>query len=71
MEVEEISPTDRLYRDLVHSGLAFGARRWLACLQRACERSASLMMASTSSHDIGGGTYIQSCRVYILRILTV
>ncbi|KAL7589898.1 hypothetical protein Lser_V15G35652 [Lactuca serriola] len=54
MEVEEISPTDRLYRDLVHSGLAFGARRWLACLQRACERSASLMMASTSSHDIGG-----------------
>ncbi|KAI3517885.1 hypothetical protein L1887_17106 [Cichorium endivia] len=54
MEVEEISPIDRLYRDFIHSGLAFGARRWLASLQRACERTASLMMTGNSSHDLGG-----------------
>ncbi|XP_024992062.1 homeobox-leucine zipper protein HDG11-like [Cynara cardunculus var. scolymus] len=53
-EVEELAPIDRLYRDFIHSGLAFGAKRWLACLQRACERSASLMMANSSSHDLGG-----------------
>lgn len=53
-EVEELVPIDRLYRDFIHSGLAFGAKRWLACLQRACERTASLMMTNSSSHDLGG-----------------
>ncbi|KAJ0922393.1 putative START domain-containing protein [Helianthus annuus] len=48
------NPIDRLYRDFIYSGLAFGAKRWLACLQRACERSASLMMTTTVSHDLGG-----------------
>ncbi|KAJ0922397.1 putative transcription factor & lipid binding HD-SAD family [Helianthus annuus] len=57
MEVEEVTPIDRLYRDFIYSGLAFGAKRWLACLQRACERSASLMMTTTVSHDLGGGTH--------------
>ncbi|KAI3735674.1 hypothetical protein L6452_15182 [Arctium lappa] len=52
-EIEEIAPIDRLYRDFIHSGLAFGAKRWLACLQRACERIASLM-TNSSSHDLGG-----------------
>ncbi|KAJ9552887.1 hypothetical protein OSB04_016932 [Centaurea solstitialis] len=54
IEVEEIAPIDRVYRDFIHSGLAFGAKRWLACLQRACERIASLMMTNSSSHDLGG-----------------
>ncbi|XP_076919780.1 homeobox-leucine zipper protein HDG11-like [Bidens hawaiensis] len=55
MEVEEVAPIDRLYRDFVYIGLAFGAKRWLACLQRACERIASLMMTNaSSSHDLGG-----------------
>lgn len=54
MEVEEVAPIDRLYRDFIHSGLAFGAKRWLASLQRACERTSSLM-TTTMSHDIGGG----------------
>lgn len=58
MEIEEIEPIDRLYRDFVHSGFAFGAKRWLASLQRACERNSSLTMTNTSSHDLGGGTYL-------------
>lgn len=54
MEVEEVALIDRLYRDFIHSGLAFGAKRWLASLQRACERTSSLT-PTIMSHDIGGG----------------
>jgi homeobox-leucine zipper protein len=54
MEVEEVALIDKLYRDFIYSGLAFGAKRWLASLQRACERTSSLM-TTTMSHDIGGG----------------
>ncbi|KAK1429109.1 hypothetical protein QVD17_11311 [Tagetes erecta] len=54
MQVEETNPVNRLYRDFIYSGLAFGAKRWLACLQRACERTASLIMTDASSHDLGG-----------------
>ncbi|KAF5792520.1 putative START domain-containing protein [Helianthus annuus] len=32
-----------IFTDYVSSGMAFGARRWLAVLQRQCERLASLM----------------------------
>ncbi|KAL8223974.1 hypothetical protein R6Q57_019449 [Mikania cordata] len=51
MEVEDVTPINRLYRDFIYTGLAFGAKRWLACLQRACERTASLV---TTSRDLGG-----------------
>nr|XP_019704584.1 homeobox-leucine zipper protein ROC8 [Elaeis guineensis] len=54
VEIEEKTPTHRLYRDLVNSGVAFGAQRWLATLQRMCERFACLMAAGTSSRDLGG-----------------
>ncbi|GJS81151.1 homeobox-leucine zipper protein HDG11 [Tanacetum coccineum] len=53
MEVEEVALIDTLYRDFIHSGLAFGAKRWLASLQRACERTS--LMKTNMSHDIGGG----------------
>jgi homeobox-leucine zipper protein len=36
----------QLYQPLVHSGLAFGARRWLSTLQRQCECLAILMSSS-------------------------
>ncbi|GFP88479.1 homeobox-leucine zipper protein hdg11 [Phtheirospermum japonicum] len=42
-EIEDKAPIHRLYRDLIHSGLAFGAERWLSTLQRMCERVACLM----------------------------
>ena len=32
------------YQVLVSRGLAFGARRWVAALQRQCERIATLLM---------------------------
>ncbi|MFS8002771.1 putative homeobox-leucine zipper protein GLAB [Helianthus anomalus] len=40
-----------IFTDYVSSGMAFGARRWLAVLQRQCERFASLMARNIS--DIG------------------
>ncbi|KAL4632954.1 hypothetical protein ACB092_04G087100 [Castanea dentata] len=55
VEIEDKAPTHRLYRDLIHSGLAFGAQRWLATLKRMCERFACLMVTGTSTtRDLGG-----------------
>lgn len=58
VEVEDKTPTHRLYRDLIHSGMAFGAERWLATLQRLCERFACLMVSGNSTRDLGGGTVV-------------
>lgn len=58
-EVEE-NPVNQIFSNLVASGEAFGARRWLAVLQRQCERVASLMARNLS--DLGGDIY------YILHI---
>ncbi|KAI9087360.1 hypothetical protein K1719_030680 [Acacia pycnantha] len=54
VEIEDKTPTHRLYRNLIYSGLAFGAERWLASLQRMCERFACLMVTSNSTRDLGG-----------------
>ncbi|KAJ7975330.1 Homeobox leucine zipper protein [Quillaja saponaria] len=54
VEIEDKTPVHRLYRDLIYSGLAFGAEKWLATLQRMCERFACLMVSSTSTRDLGG-----------------
>ncbi|XP_038725108.1 homeobox-leucine zipper protein HDG11-like [Tripterygium wilfordii] len=54
VEVEEKTPIHQLYKDLIHSGLAFGAERWLATLQRTCERLACLMASSNSTLNLGG-----------------
>ncbi|CAA2938942.1 homeobox-leucine zipper HDG11 [Olea europaea subsp. europaea] len=53
-EIEDKVPIHRLYMDLIHSGLAFGAEKWLSSLQRICERYACLMVTSNSSHDLLG-----------------
>lgn len=54
VEIEEKTPVHRTYRELINSGMAFGAHRWLATLQRTCERFACLMVSSTSTRDLGG-----------------
>ncbi|KAF3680027.1 Homeobox-leucine zipper protein ROC8 [Capsicum annuum] len=54
VEVEEKGSIHRLYRDLIHSGMAFGAERWLGSLQRMCERDACLMVSGNSSRELGG-----------------
>lgn len=50
-EIEE-KPIHQIFNNFVHSGMAFGANRWLAILQRQCERIASLMARNIS--DLGG-----------------
>ncbi|GFS34132.1 homeodomain GLABROUS 12 [Actinidia rufa] len=54
VEIEDKSPTHGLFRDLIHSGLAFGAELWLTTLQRMCERFACLMVSGNSTRDLGG-----------------
>ncbi|KAF8730248.1 hypothetical protein HU200_017226 [Digitaria exilis] len=58
MEVEDRVPIHLLYRDIILSGAAFGAHRWVAALQRACERCACLATAGmpSSSRDVAGVT---------------
>ncbi|KAH9321378.1 hypothetical protein KI387_016017, partial [Taxus chinensis] len=53
MEAEDRA-VHRLYQPLVSSGMAFGAQRWLATLQRQCERLASFNAEKVSPKDIGG-----------------
>ncbi|GAB4834776.1 hypothetical protein Ancab_033044 [Ancistrocladus abbreviatus] len=50
-EVIEEKPVHQIFNPYVNSGMAFGAQRWLAVLQRQCERVASLMARNIS--DLG------------------
>ncbi|CAA6664737.1 unnamed protein product [Spirodela intermedia] len=56
MEIEEKSPIHHLYRGLVVKGVAFGAQRWLATMERMCERFATLIMHGSSGRDLGAPT---------------
>ncbi|KAK7343568.1 hypothetical protein VNO77_12395 [Canavalia gladiata] len=54
--VEHVEVDDRavhdLYKLLVNSGLAFGAKRWVAALDRQCERLASSMATNIPAGDL-------------------
>lgn len=50
----EKKPVHRIFDHYVTSGMAFGARRWLAVLKRQCQRLASLMARNIS--DLGAIT---------------
>lgn len=54
-----------IYRPLVNSGLAFGAKRWVATLDRQCERLASAMANNIPTGDIGGNTDILTVPFYL------
>ncbi|KAK1371925.1 Homeobox-leucine zipper protein HDG11 [Heracleum sosnowskyi] len=54
VEIEDVRPIHSLYRKHICSGLAFGAVRKLATLQRTCERLTCLMDASNTFSDLGG-----------------
>lgn len=45
-----------IYKPLVNSGLAFGAKRWVATLDRQCERLASAMANNIPTGDVGSNT---------------
>ena len=53
MEVDDRS-VHTMYKPLVHSGLAFGARRWVSTLERQCERLASSMASNIPASDLSG-----------------
>ncbi|AQK50361.1 outer cell layer5a isoform X1 [Zea mays] len=61
--VEHVEVDDRsvhnLYRPLVNSGLAFGAKRWVGTLDRQCERLASAMASNIPNGDLGVITSIE------------
>ncbi|KAL4352321.1 hypothetical protein GQ457_06G032300 [Hibiscus cannabinus] len=52
-EYEE-SQVHQLYRPLLSSGMAFGAQRWVATLQRQCECLAILMSSADPTRDQTG-----------------
>lgn len=43
-----------IYRSLVNSSLAFGAKRWVAALDRHCERLASFMANHIPTGELCG-----------------
>ncbi|KAK2433527.1 Homeobox-leucine zipper protein hdg2 [Trifolium repens] len=55
--VEHVEVDDRgvhnLYKQLVTTGHAFGAKRWVATLDRQCERLASSMATNIPTVDVG------------------
>ncbi|XP_024984347.1 homeobox-leucine zipper protein MERISTEM L1-like [Cynara cardunculus var. scolymus] len=71
--VEHVEVDDRavhdIYRLLVNSGLAFGARRWVATLDRQCERLASAMANNIPAGDVGGNTINYSLSLLIITTL--
>lgn len=53
VEVDETGvPT--MYRPLVNSGLAFGAKRWVAALDRQSERFATSIATTIPTGDLRG-----------------
>jgi homeobox-leucine zipper protein len=59
--VEHTEVDDRsvhnIYRPLVNSGLAFGAKRWVETLDRQCERLASSMAINIPTGDLCGNVF--------------
>ncbi|KAK8979508.1 hypothetical protein V6N11_073505 [Hibiscus sabdariffa] len=52
VEVDD-SGVHNLYKQLVSSSHAFGAQRWIATLDRQCERLASVMATNMPTGDVG------------------
>jgi len=53
VELEDNEVHD-LYKSYVDSGFAFGAKRWVASLDRQCERLASAMATNLPHASVGG-----------------
>lgn len=45
-----------IYKPLVNSGIAFGAKRWVATLDRQCERLASVLALNIPTGDVGSNS---------------
>lgn len=64
----EKKPVHRIFDHYVTSGMAFGARRWLAVLKRQCQRLASLMARNIS--DLGGTNFMFSVLLLYYNVCT-
>ncbi|CAL9117908.1 unnamed protein product [Musa textilis] len=53
MEIEANDQPHVLFKDLINSGTAFGAQRWITTLRRMCERIACLNVAGLPARDLG------------------
>lgn len=67
--VEHTEVDDRsvhnMYKPLVNTGLAFGAKRWVATLDRQCERLASSMASNIPAGDLSG-KYLRAILIKLL-----
>lgn len=48
------STVHSMYRSIVNSGLAFGAKHWIATLQLQCERLVFFMATNVPTKDSSG-----------------
>lgn len=55
MEVDDKIQTHQLYKDLIATGIAYGAERWIMELQRIGERFACFYVERIPIQDSGGG----------------
>lgn len=71
--VEHVEVDERgvhnLYKQIVSTGHAFGAKRWVATLDRQCERLASSMATNIPTVDVGGIYIISTLFFYIIFII--
>lgn len=71
--VEHVEVDERgvhnLYKQLVNTGDAFGAKRWVATLDRQCERLASSMATNIPTVDVGGIYILSTHFFYIIFII--
>lgn len=57
-----------LYKQLVDSSLAFGAKRWVSTLDRQCERLASSMASNIPVGDLCGKSSLPLLFFHILNL---
>lgn len=51
-----------MYKPLVNTGLAFGAKRWVATLDRQCERLASSMANNIPAGNLSGKSTLKPAK---------
>lgn len=71
MEVDDKTQTHRLYRDLVCGSSAYGAERWIATLQRMCERLAFATAETVPTRELGGGKPYPFLSFFCLIVLLI
>lgn len=70
IEEQEHVHVHDMFQESVRKGLAFGAERWIATLQRMCGRFKSLLEPATSSCDLGGGKFERVLKIFLINQLS-